>query len=188
MEADYNFQESKYDKKWIAIFCGTIIVSLLIALFLNASGIANRTEVVSNGYIIIGGKLLKHPYKIMSDGENITVNGEWYDSEDDKSPLLNAWIKSQFRSPQLDNSRFNSLVNFMKRGGLEIIFYKDKGGANIRSSNMGSSKTQEMIENMNNVINSGLPIKEKRKKIIEILDLAEYDYKYIDDFLNNWNS
>jgi len=185
---NYNFQENKFDNKWIAIFCGTIIAPLLVALFLNASGVANRTEIVSNGYIIMKGKLLKHPYKIVSDGENITINGEWYDLEYNRIPLLNLWAKSHFWKSQSYNSIFDSLISRMKRGGLEIIFDRYKGGSSSKSMPFKGSESQVMVDNISKVINSDLSVDEKRKKIIEIFNLLGDEEKYVDDFLNNWNS
>jgi len=190
MEEAPEIQEKKYNKTLVILFCGIIIAPFLMALFLNKCTDLSRKETVSYGYIVMRGKLLKHPYKIISDGENITVNGEWHGSENNLHvTTLNAWIRLKLGKSPFESSLFNSLVEDMKRGDLEIIFDKDRhGGISSGMPNVGDWRPQERVNNMNKMIKSDLAYEEKRQKTIEILDLTEIGYKYIDDILNNWNA
>ena len=138
----------------------------------------SKKETVSNGYIILRGKLLRHPYEIVLNGNDITVNGEVYESEKGNFPGRNLALESQF----------NYLVEDMKRGDLEIIFHKDDSGENSRGiPNVGQWNPKEIVENLDKTINSNLSNSQKKEKIKEILDDQYLDDKYLNDFLKNWN-
>ena len=138
----------------------------------------NKKETVSFGYLIYKGRLLRHPYNIELRENNITVNEVLYETINNNFPSRNATLESSF----------NSLVKSMQRGDLKIIYdNSEDGGYNRTIPNTGSWKPQEAISQADEIMKSNISKKEKKERLKSILSISNYEEKYLDDMLNNWN-
>lgn len=134
--------------------------------------VLNKKEVISNGYIVIGGELLQAPYEILLNGNNITVNGRLFMTNNSNFPSRNSSLEFSF----------DSLVESMKNGDLEVINNQSK----YSIPNGVEFNPQKIIEDFKNLMHSSLSDKEKMQKLKDFLNTNQYSNKEFDDILKKW--
>lgn len=168
-----------FDKNWVKQ-CkepGMFVVTDYEKIDINLPSLS-KNESVSSGYIIFEGKLLRHPYEIAIQGNNITVNGLTYQTVNSNSPSRNKLLESSF----------DNLVKYMQQGDLEIVYdYSEEGLSSRNIPNTGKWNPQEMVIQADEVIKSNLNHQEKKEKLALIFDMNDYYAQYLDDMIENWN-